>query len=362
MSKDYYEILGLDSNASEDDIKKAYRSLAKKYHPDLHPGDSEAEQKFKDINEAYATLSDPEKKSMYDMYGSDEPSADPFGGFNPFSFFGGMGGGFRKGTVIIKGSDISHTISISFKDSIFGCKKEINLMGLNKCPHCNGTGAKDGSKSTTCPDCNGTGQKVTTKRSGNMIMQNMSTCPKCRGTGRYVKDPCVHCKGEGLTPENKTVTVTIPAGVVSGQALTVRGQGNFGPNGGPPGDLFLYINVVPHKLFSRTPNSIDIKCEIPISLKDAIFGTKIKIPTLYGEEERIIPAGTQSNTRIVVKGKGACDIRNSAIKGDQIVNIIVETPSNLSIEEKTELESFLDKFEKKHYPKMDEYEKLKGEI
>jgi molecular chaperone DnaJ len=322
---------------------------------------------FKDINEAYTTLSDPDKRSMYDTYGPDGPTEDPFEGFgegfNPFTFFGGMGGGgFRKTNSAIKGSDISHTVSISFKDSIFGCKKETKLTALNKCPHCGGSGAKDGAKASTCPDCKGTGQKMTSQRRGNMIMQNISTCPKCRGTGKYIKDKCVHCQGEGLIPEERTVAVNIPAGIVSGQALTVRGQGNFGPNGGPPGDLLLYVNVVPHKLFSRSPNSIDIKCEIPISLKDALLGAKIKIPTLYGEEERIIPAGTQSNTKIVLKGKGACDIRNSGFKGDQLVNIVVETPSNLMIEEKEELETFLNNFSDKHYPKINEYEKLKEEL
>lgn len=370
MSKDYYEILGLDSNASEDEIKKAYRKLAKQYHPDLHPGDTEAEQIFKDINEAYTTLSDPQKRQEYDMYGPDGMQDDPFAGFegfNPFSFFGGgmgggMGSGFRKTNTAIRGSDIHHTISISFKDSILGCKREIVLDALNTCPHCNGTGAKNGAKAYSCPECNGTGQKTSVRRSGNMIMQNIGPCPNCRGTGKYIKDTCEYCKGEGLTPEKRTITVTIPAGVMHGQALTVRGQGNYGPNNGPAGDLQIYVNVLSHPLFSRNQgNPTEIKCEIPISLKQAIFGGKIKIPTLFGEEERIINAGTQSGTKIALKGKGTCDIRNPNVKGDQIVTLIVEIPSNIDKDQKCEIEDLIDKFELKNYPKISKYEQLKKE-
>ncbi len=352
--RDYYEVLGVSKSASDDEIKKAYRSLAKKYHPDLHPGDKEAEAKFKEVNEAYAVLSDADKKSKYDQYG--HAAFDPsmggggsgfggFGGFGDFdfgdifsSFFGGgsSGGSERRGAV--DGDDIYTRVNISFEEAVFGCKKDVSFARIEACEDCHGSGAEKGTKPETCQSCKGTGRVTVRQQTMLGYMQSQRACQNCRGTGKIVKTPCKNCNGKGYVRVNKKLEVTIPQGIDNYQKIILRGQGSAGRNGGMNGDLIIEVRVKEHSIFKREGNNVF--CEVPISFTEAALGAEIDIPTLDGKTEKYtIPEGTQSGTDFTLRGKGISDV-NSRRKGDLIITAVVETPKNLSSEQKRILEEF----------------------
>ena len=364
--RDYYEVLGLNKGASEAEIKKAYRSLAKKYHPDLNPGDAEAEAKFKEINEANDILSDPDKKAKYDQFGhaAFDPSAGGgyeggFGGFGDFgdigdifsSFFGGGFGGSsgqrRNGPV--RGEDIGVRVTVSFNEAAFGTKKDISFNRIQKCDDCKGSGAAKGTDAETCRACGGSGQKRITQRIGGMAFQTTATCDSCRGTGKIIKTPCNNCKGKGYVKVNKKLSVTIPAGIDDGGRIALRGMGCDGRNGGPAGDVILTVEVKSHPLFER--DGYDIYCEIPITVAEATLGAEIEIPTLEGNEKFTIPEGTQPGTQFTVRQKGIPYINNPNRRGDLIFAVNVEIPKNLSKEQKEKMRDFADCCKDNNYSK-----------
>ena len=364
--RDYYEVLGLNKGASEAEIKKAYRSLAKKYHPDLNPGDAEAEAKFKEINEANDILSDPDKKAKYDQFGhaAFDPSAGGgfdggFGGFGDFgdigdifsSFFGGGFGGSsgqrRNGPV--RGEDIGVRVTISFNEAAFGTKKDISFNRIQKCDDCKGSGAAKGTDAETCRVCGGSGQKRITQRIGGMAFQTTATCDSCRGSGKIIKNPCNNCKGKGYVKVNKKLSVTIPAGIDDGGRIALRGMGCDGRNGGPAGDVILTVEVKSHPVFER--DGYDIYCEIPITVAEATLGAEIEIPTLDGNEKFTIPEGTQPGTQFTVRQKGIPYINNPNRRGDLIFAVNVEIPKNLSKEQKEKMRDFADCCKDNNYSK-----------
>ena len=343
--RDYYEVLGISKSATDDEIKRAYRTLAKKYHPDMNPGDSEAEAKFKEVNEAYAVLSDTEKRQKYDQFG--HAAFDPasggggfggFGGFGDFdfgdifsSFFGG-GGSSRRRQMAEDGDDIGTRLTISFEEAAFGCKKEVSFARIEACGDCSGSGAAKGTKAETCPECKGTGTVSVRQQTMLGYMQTQRPCQNCRGTGKIIKTPCRNCNGKGYVKINKKLDVTIPAGIDSMQRIVLRGQGSAGRNGGAAGDLIIEVKVKPHKIFTRDGN--DVYCEVPISFSEAALGAEIDIPTLDGKTRKYtIPEGTQTDTNFTMRGEGIADI-NSKRRGDLIVTVNVETPQNLTQEQK----------------------------
>ena len=363
--RDYYEVLGLDKSADDAAIKKAYRQFAKKYHPDMNPGDAEAEAKFKEVNEAYAVLSDPEKKAKYDQYG--HAAFDPasggsgFGGFEFGGDFGGFGdifssffgGGFGGGSSSrrngpMRGDDVYIRITVGFEEAAFGCKKEVSFNRIEKCPDCSGSGAKKGTSPTTCSACGGSGNVRTQTRTPLGIMQSTRACDACRGTGKIVKDPCTNCRGTGNVKIKKKLDVTIPAGIDDGQKIVLRGQGNAGKNGGPAGDLIIGVNVRPHAIFERDGN--DLYCEIPVTFVDAALGAEIDIPTLEGKQKYSIPEGTQNGTTFTLRGKGVTRV-NTSSRGDLYLTINVEVPKNLTAEQKELLRQFGESCGDKQYAK-----------
>ncbi len=356
--RDYYEVLGLQKGASADEIKKAYRSLAKKYHPDMNPGDAEAEAKFKEVNEAYAVLSDDEKKAQYDQFG--HAAFDPasggsgFGGFEGFdfgdlfsSFFGGGGGRSQsRASAPTRGEDILTRVSIDFEEAAFGCRKEISFARVEECKDCGATGAAKGTKPETCSNCKGRGFVTVQQQTMFGYTQSQRSCQSCRGTGKIVKTPCQNCNGKGYVKVNKKLEVNIPAGIDSMQNIVLRNQGSAGRNGGPNGDLIIEVRVRPHGFFTREGN--DLYCEVPISFAEAALGADIKIPLLAKKEERLtIPEGTQSGKSFTIRGNGIQDINNSKRFGNLIVTVNVETPKNLTSEQKRLLREFDDTFDKK---------------
>ncbi len=350
--RDYYEVLGIEKGADEASIKKAYRTLAKKYHPDMNPGDAEAEQKFKEVNEAYAVLSDAEKREKYDRYGHaafDQTSGfggGGFGGFGDFgdigdifsSFFGGgFGGGTTRHNGPERGDDVVVRLTLTFEEAVFGTKKEISYNKISKCSSCSGTGAEGGKGVKTCSKCNGTGQVRVTQRSILGMIQSTRACDACGGSGKIIETPCKSCRGQGYVKTAKKLEVSIPAGIDDGQRISLRGQGSDGKNGGPAGDLIIVMSVRSHKVFER--DGYDVYCEVPVSFAEATLGAEIDIPTLDGKDKYTIPEGTQPGTSFTLRGKGIKNL-NSDRHGDLIITVNVEVPKGLSGEQKELLQKF----------------------
>lgn len=352
--RDYYEVLGVDKNADDAAIKKAYRALAKKYHPDINPGDAEAEAKFKEASEAYSVLSDAEKRQKYDQFGhaAFDGGAGGAGGFE-FNFddmsdifgdiFGGMFGGGRSqrnSNGPQKGANIRTGIRITFEEAAFGCEKEIELTLKDECTTCNGTGAKPGTTPVTCTKCGGKGQVVYTQQSLFGMVRNVQTCPDCKGKGKIVKEKCPDCYGTGYKSSRKKIQVSVPAGIDSGQSIRIRGKGEPGVNGGERGDLLVEVTVSRHQMFER--RDYTVYSESYISFAQAALGGDIRIKTIDGEVLFNIKAGTQTNTKIRLKGKGIPTLRNKQVRGDHIVTLIVKVPEKLNAEQKEALKAFDD--------------------
>ena len=383
--RDYYDVLGISRDADAAAIKRAYRKLAKKYHPDSNPGDKTAEQMFKDVNEAYDVLSDPKKKKLYDQFGHaafDETAgygqgagagAGGFGGFGGFGngaggayrsgsfrsgdgtyhefhfeggdgddIFGDLFGGGRRGGRAnngpMKGANIRKGVRITFEEAIFGCEKELDIVLKDPCTKCNGTGAKPGTSPETCSKCGGKGQVVYTSQSFFGTVQNVQTCPDCHGTGKIIRDKCPDCHGTGYVSNRKTIEVTVPAGIDNGQSIRIRGKGEPGTNGGPRGDLLVEVIVERHPKFQRQDTTI--YSTEPISFTQAALGGKIQIPTVDGPYEYTIKPGTQTDTRIRLKGKGVPMVRNKNVRGDHYVTLVVQVPEHLNGEQRAALQKF----------------------
>lgn len=344
---DYYEVLGVERNCDTGAIKKAYRKLAMQYHPDRNSGDKEAEDKFKEASEAYSVLQDAEKRAIYDQYGHDglnnQGFGGGFGGFEDmFSSFGDIfedlfGGGFsrgRSGSRPQKGSDLRYDLKIDFMDAVFGLETEIQINKMERCGTCNGSGAAEGSQPETCRTCRGSGQ--ISRNQGFFTVS--SPCNVCGGRGKVVAEPCTTCRGSGAIRTTKTVSVKIPPGVDDGMRLRLSGEGEPGTNGGPTGDLYVFLNVKPHKFFERRDQ--DVICSVGVSFVQAALGDKIMIETLEGEKELEIPKGTQPNDLLYMKGEGIPSLRNAERRGNQIVRVEVRTPTNLSKKQEELLEEF----------------------
>nr|WP_294490778.1 molecular chaperone DnaJ [uncultured Mediterraneibacter sp.] len=354
--RDYYEVLGLGRDADDAAIKKAYRVLAKKYHPDMNPGDKEAEKKFKEASEAYAVLSDPEKRRQYDQFGhaAFEGGAGGAGGFGGFDFsgadfsdifgdifgdlFGGGRRGGRGGNGPMKGANIRKSIRITFEEAVFGCEKELDLILKDPCDDCQGTGAKPGTSPETCPKCGGRGQVVYTSQSFFGTVQNVQTCPNCGGSGKVIKEKCPKCSGTGYTSSRKKIKVSIPAGIDNGQSVRIREKGEPGINGGPRGDLLVEVNVSHHPVFQR--QDVHIFSTVPISFAVAALGGDIRIKTVDGDVIYSVKPGTKTDTKVRLKGKGVPSLRNSQVRGDHYVTLVIQTPERLSSEAKEALRRF----------------------
>ncbi len=347
--RDYYEALGVEKNADDVELKKAYRSLAKKYHPDMHPDDKEAEAKFKEISEAYAVLSDPQKRQQYDQFGHAGMNGMGFEGFGNFNFgfediFGSFFGGSpfgrstgRQNRGPKRGADLKYTLNIDFNEAVFGTTKEIRISRMQTCSTCKGTGAKEGSSPQTCRHCNGTGQirQVQSTPFGQMV--NMRTCDLCKGEGTIITKPCEECSGNGRIQKTTTLSINIPAGIDNGQTISLRGEGESGTKGGPPGDLYVNVYVKQHPIFSR--EGYNVICEIPITITQAALGAELEIPTLDGKMKHDIPEGTQTGTVFRLRNKGIKHLRSNS-KGDLYVKVNVEVPTKLSGKQKEILRQF----------------------
>lgn len=352
QKRDYYEVLGVDRNADDAALKKAYRALAKKYHPDTNPGDKEAEKKFKEASEAYAILSDSEKRRQYDQFGhaAFEGGGAGAGGFDFSSmdfgdifgdifgdFFGG-GSSRRSSNGPMKGANVRASVRITFEEAMAGCEKELELNLKDECPDCHGTGAKPGTSPETCPKCGGKGKVMFTQQSLFGMVQNVQTCPECRGSGKVVKEKCSRCRGNGFVTNRRKISVSIPAGIDNGQSVRIRGKGEPGTNGGSRGDLLVEIIVTNHPIFQR--QDMNIFSTAPISFAQAALGGEIRISTIDGDVLYNVKPGTQTDTRIRLKGKGVPSLRNKEIRGDQYVTLVVQVPTNLNAEAKEALRKF----------------------
>ncbi len=382
--RDYYEVLGLKKGASDDEIKKAYRKMAMKYHPDKNPDDKDAEEKFKEANEAYEVLSDSDKKSKYDRFG--HAGVDPsygaggggFGGFGGFDGFGGFGGntqgmsfddifdmfgsfgGGRRSSANRngpqKGRDLQKTITIDFTDALFGCSKQIEITKDVKCKTCNGTGAKEGTSKKTCDVCGGSGQVSQVSNTPFGRFQNVTTCSKCGGTGQIIESPCPDCKGTGRIRKTVKIKVDIPKGVDNDSVVTLRGQGDPGINGGPDGDLYIVINVRPHSTYKRKGDNLYL--EMPITYAQAALGDKVSVPGFGETYSYSISAGTQTGSSFRLKGKGAPNVRTGR-KGDLYVKVVVEVPTKLSSKEKKAIKEMAEKVGSNAYPNKSKFDSLK---
>ena len=361
MSKrDYYEVLGVSKTATQDELKKAYRKLARKYHPDLNKDNEEAAEKFKECNEAYSVLSDDQKRAQYDQFGHAAfenggmgggggfGGAGGFGGFGGSGmedifdmFFGGQGGrgSSRAKSGPQRGADLRFDLEITFEEAAFGLEKEINLYRDETCDHCHGEGAEPGSKVESCPECNGTGYVRFTQNTMFGQMVNERPCSRCKGEGKIISEPCKECRGKGTVKRNKKLKVKIPAGVDNGSRLRVSGEGEAGAKGGPNGDLYVYLYVKPHKFFER--DGTTVLCEVPINIVQATLGADIKVPTLDGQVTMKVPEGTQPGKVLRLKGKGIPSLRGGS-RGDQLVRIKVVVPTKLSDKQKDALRKFAD--------------------
>lgn len=350
--RDYYEVLGVSKTASDDEIKKAFRTLAKKYHPDMHPGDKECEEKFKEAQEAYAVLSDAEKRKQYDQFGhaafdgtGGGAGGFDFSGMDMGDIFGDIfgdffGGGSRRRTNDgpMKGSNLRTSVRITFEEAIFGCEKEIEMVLKDECHTCHGTGAKPGTTPETCPKCGGKGKVVFTQQSFFGTVQNVQTCPDCHGTGKIIREKCPDCGGTGYTSSRKKIKVTIPAGIDNGQSVRIREKGEPGVNGGPRGDLLVEVTVSRHPIFQR--QDVHIFSTAPISFAQAALGGDVRIKTVDGDVIYTVKPGTKTDTKVRLKGKGVPSLRNPQVRGDHYVTLVIQTPEKLSPEAKEVLRHF----------------------
>ena len=371
--RDYYEVLGIQKGASEDEIKKAYKKLARKYHPDMNPGDKEAEERFKEVNEANEVLSDPEKKARYDQFGF--AGVDPnygagagggaYGGGFDFgdlgdifgSFFGGGFGGQRRNpNAPQRGESIRASVSISFTEAAFGCEKSVTIERSEQCPTCKGSGCAPGTTPEICPDCHGSGTVQTRRQTPMGVFASNGPCRKCGGTGRLIHQPCSDCRGSGAVRKRRTIKVNIPAGIDHGQTISLRGQGGAGKNGGPAGDLLITVMVQPHEIFRR--DGVDVFCEAPITFTQAVLGAELEIPTIDGKVKYSIPEGTQTGTVFRLKGKGI-PVLNGRGRGDQYVTVVIETPRSLNKEQKEALRRFSETLGENNYEKRKSFFKKK---
>jgi len=365
QKRDYYEVLGVAKGASEDELKKAYRKLAKQNHPDLHPGDAEAEARFKEVNEAYEVLSDKDKRARYDQFG--HAGVDPnfgaggFGGgfdggfdfgdlgdiFGSF-FGGGFGGGSRRANPNApqRGESIRMGVTITFEEAAFGCEKSVTVDRMEQCGTCHGNGCAEGTQPEVCSECHGTGQVQVRRQTPMGVFATSATCPKCGGKGKIIHQPCKDCGGSGSTRQRRTIQASIPAGIDNGQTISIRGQGHAGKNGGPAGDLLITITVKPHELFRREGTSV--LCEAPITFAQAVLGAELEIPTIDGKVKYDLPEGTQSGTTFRLRGKGIPSI-NGRGRGDQYVTVYIETPRNLNKEQKEALKKFAETVGENNY-------------
>ena len=366
--RDYYEVLGVDKNASADEIKKAYRKSAMKYHPDRNPGDKEAEEKFKELGEAYEVLSDADKKARYDQFGF--AGVDPnygaggpgfggdFGGFGGFGGFGDIfsevfgggfgGGGRRNRNAPRQGQDVGVRVEITFEEAVFGGSKEVTYHRIENCENCKGSGSEDGQVEN-CSRCGGSGQVRVTQNLMGMAIQSTATCPQCSGRGKIIKNPCNTCRGKGKVKKKRTLRINIPAGVDEGRSIVARNQGSAGENGGPNGDLLIEFTVRSHPIFQRY--GMDILCEVPISFTQAALGGEIEVPTLEGKTKFDLPEGTQSGKEFVLQGVGVPAINNPKRRGNLRFTVVVETPTKLSKEQKELLRKLDETLDGKSTPK-----------
>ena len=365
QKRDYYEVLGVSKGASEDELKKAYRKLAKKYHPDLNPGDKAAEASFKEVNEAYEVLSDKDKRARYDQFGHAgvDPNFNPGGGFGGFggftdmgdidlgdlfgSFFGGGfgGGGGSRRNAPQKGETVRAGVTITFEEAAFGCEKEVTVSRTEQCDVCKGTGCAPGTTAEVCPDCHGSGTVRIQRGGGGFSFSTTTSCPKCRGTGKIIHQPCKTCGGGGTVRKQKKLAVTIPAGIDDGQAVSLRGQGGAGRNGGPAGDLLIGVTVKPHPIFRREGTSVYM--DQPVSFVQAALGAELEIPTLDGKVKWTLPEGTQPGTTFRLNGKGIPGLGGRG-RGNQYVTVKVQVPTNLNKEQKEALRAFADTMGEEH--------------
>ena len=364
--RDYYEVLGVEKGASAEEIKKAYRKSAMKYHPDRNPGDKEAEEKFKELGEAYEVLSDDDKRARYDQFGF--AGVDPnygggaggygggFSGFGDFgdlgdifgSFFGGGGSRRSSHNAPRRGENVAVRLDLTFEEAAFGCEKEVSAPRIENCAVCNGSGSADGTVET-CSQCRGSGQVTTVQNFMGMQMQSSTTCPMCSGRGKIIKTPCNTCRGKGKVRRNHKLRIKIPAGVDAGQVVPCRGEGNVGSNGGPNGDLLVEIFLKRHSIFTR--QNMDVFCEVPITFTQAALGAQIEVPTIDGKTTYEIPEGTQTGRQFVLGGKGIPQVGNPKRRGNQYFTVVVETPTRLTKEQKDLLRQLDDSLEVKSSPK-----------
>ena len=371
--RDYYEVLGVEKNATAEQIKKAYRKKAMEFHPDRNPGNKEAEEKFKEVGEAYEVLSDADKKARYDQFGfaGVDPNYGAGQGGNPFG--GGFGGGFgdfgdifsdlfggafgggrsaQQQNAPRKGENIMARLELTFEEAAFGCEKEVSTPRIENCPNCSGSGSADGAIET-CSNCRGSGRVTVMQNMMGMRMQTQTTCPHCSGRGKIIKNPCSTCKGKGKVRKNNKVKVKIPAGIDEGQSVRVRGEGSVGANGGPNGDLLVEILIRRHPIFER--EYMDVLCEVPITFTQAALGAEIQVPTLDGKVSFTIPEGTQTGKEFILRDKGIPEVNNPRRRGDHRFTVVVETPTRLTKEQKELLRQLDATLEKNETPKIKKF-------